>query len=250
MLTRQQLKKLHDEDLPLHIFEQDYVQALFLKELYKISEGLIFKGGTYLKHAHGLDRFSEDLDFTRISGSTEEEISEAAENMERYNIQAEVGKIQRGEQAISGRLQYQGPLYDGSDRSRGNIDLEISKRGDVFLDPEWNRLFFVYPEVRAVLCRGMEIREVLAEKLRALSMRSKGRDLYDVWYLIEQGVEVDNDLYRKKMEAVGEEPFIDLLGNEKAWKRDLDVLLVKPPSLEKVVEKVRQTLEKGGVLET
>lgn len=63
MIDRTRLGDLHGEALPLHILEQGYVQALFLQELYRETETLLFKGGTFLKHAHRLDRFSEDLDF-------------------------------------------------------------------------------------------------------------------------------------------------------------------------------------------
>ena len=49
MITRTQLKKLHKEKLPLHILEQDYIQALILIELYNQTESLVFKGGTLLK---------------------------------------------------------------------------------------------------------------------------------------------------------------------------------------------------------
>ncbi len=59
MITRSQLREIHRIELPLHILEQDYIQSLFLNELYRKERSLVFKGGTYLKHAFGLDRFSD-----------------------------------------------------------------------------------------------------------------------------------------------------------------------------------------------
>lgn len=45
--------------------EKDYVQHVFLAALYSVSATeFVFKGGTALQKAYGLDRFSEDLDFT------------------------------------------------------------------------------------------------------------------------------------------------------------------------------------------
>lgn len=41
--------------------------------------------------------------------------------------------------------------------------------------------------------------EIFAEKIRALLSRSKGRDLYDLWYLISQGARIDRDLVKEKL---------------------------------------------------
>ncbi len=34
MITRKKLRDIHGDKLPLHILEQDYVQSLFLQEIY------------------------------------------------------------------------------------------------------------------------------------------------------------------------------------------------------------------------
>src|SRR3990167_3542874 len=46
--------------------EKDYFQDLLLFNIYKQTNLLIFKGGTALYKLYGLQRFSEDLDFTLI----------------------------------------------------------------------------------------------------------------------------------------------------------------------------------------
>jgi len=58
LLDKKQLREIHTAQLPLHVFEQDYIQALFLHTLFQTSDVFVFKGGTFLKHAYGLDRFS------------------------------------------------------------------------------------------------------------------------------------------------------------------------------------------------
>ena len=144
MIDRNQLRRLNtDSDLPLHILEQDYVQSLFLTELYKKSDNLVFKGGTYLRHAHGLDRFSEDLDFSATSQFDVSVLEEVTKRLSDYNLDAELLHTENKEVSVTSVLRYSGPLYDGSDRSRGNIELEISNRDDVFLEPSWIKLFFV-----------------------------------------------------------------------------------------------------------
>ncbi|MFO8108912.1 MAG: hypothetical protein R6U17_00070 [Thermoplasmata archaeon] len=70
MITISKLREIHRKELLLHllellatipkrILEQDYIQSMFLNELYHRDGSSVFKGGTYLKHAFGLDRFSD-----------------------------------------------------------------------------------------------------------------------------------------------------------------------------------------------
>lgn len=248
MIDRARLRELHGVDLPLHVLEQDYVQALFLQELYRESEGLVFKGGTFLKHAHGLDRFSEDLDFTRYGDfQIVDVLSTAADRLERYGLPATIDRTERKPNAVLGRLRYEGPLFDGSDRSRGSVELEVSTRDDVVRDPEWRRLFVPYPETRAVTARCLVIEEAFAEKLRALSTRSLGRDLYDCWFLLEQGVSLELDLFERKMAVVDEPAQVTISTTAREWEQELAVLLEHPPAYGDVLETVVDAIEAAGL---
>lgn len=251
MIDRTRLREFHGGDLPLHILEQDYVQALFLQELYRESEDLVFKGGTYLKHAHGLDRFSEDLDFTAIvPKAIPEQLRAATNGLNRYGLPADIDRIESTARTVSARLRYEGPLYDGTERSRGTIDLEISTREDIFREPEWLRLFFPYPETRAVTARCLHIEEAFAEKLRALATRTRGRDLYDCWYLIQQGIAIDPALVERKLAVVGAQPEITISITEREWDRDLSVLVEHPPAYETVLDAVTDALRTADLSAT
>jgi predicted nucleotidyltransferase component of viral defense system len=253
MIERNRLREFHRQDLPLHILEQDYIQALFLVELYDRVDHLVFKGGTYLKHAHGLDRFSEDLDFT-LNGEEDVrgKMEDAADALSYYGVPSEVRDPGETETGLNLQLVYEGPLYDGTGRSKGRIDIEVSKRDGVFLSPEWTRLFFDYPEMGAVTCLGMKLEETMAEKLRALATRSQARDLYDVWFLLNKDVEPDIDLFERKMSVVGEDAVVRITVTEDDWNRDLAVFVEHPPTfadtLDRVVEELEQasfTVEQG-----
>ena len=236
MITREQLRRIHSANLPLHVFEQDYIQALFLHIVYKNFESMVFKGGTYLKHAYGLDRFSEDLDFTLIKPipRLEEIFQQMADELSVFGVTATIDHIEEKPVSFRARLVYNGPLYTGSERSQGHIHLELSKRNDIIHTPGWTRLFFPYPELRVISVLGLRKKEVLAEKLRALSMRGKPRDLYDVWFLLNQQVTIDPVLFQKKMNSVHEPPVVLIKLSEKEWSRDLAALLEHPPSFERV----------------
>ena len=244
MIDREQLRALHSEDLPLHVLEQDYIQALFLNELYKSSENLVFKGGTFLKHAHGLDRFSEDLDFTaKDSDNLRSELENTKNKLAEYGVKAELDRFEDKKVSFSCRLKYQGPLYQGSERSMGTIDIDISKRDDLILDPEWVRLFYDYPEIRVINALGLNKRELLAEKLRALSTRDKARDLYDCWFMVKQGTGPEKQLFLQKMKVVEAEPVIKISATEDLWERDLSMYLKNPPEFSKVKSELVGMLE-------
>ena len=245
MITRKQLREIHGGKLPLHILEQDYVQSIFLQELYKDVDTIVFKGGTFLKHGFGLDRFSEDLDFTQHrSDRLKNMFEDTASRMRSYGIEGDLDRIEEDQLSFNARLRYRGPLYNRSGRSY--INIEVSKRDDVFLKPEWTRLFFDYPETRVVNVLGLGKEEILAEKLRALSTRSKGRDLYDVWFLIKQNVIPDKQLYERKMRMMDRDPTIDISISEREYLRDLNILLVNPPGYGSIIGYVERKLTEKG----
>jgi len=248
MIDKKELRELHSNDLPLHVLEQDYIQALYLQKLYKKTEGLVFKGGTFLKHAHGLDRFSEDLDFTikRDSDRVVQNLEAAAENLSDYGVEANIDNVNENQNSITCRLRYRGPLYDGSEKSIGSIEIDASKRNDLVLDPVWTRLFFDYPEIRVANVLGLRKTELLAEKLRALTTREKARDLYDCWYLINQNTELDPELFQKKMNSVGRKTEIRISVTENSWKKDLEIFLEKPPEYDLVRDQLVNKLVEEG----
>jgi predicted nucleotidyltransferase component of viral defense system len=249
MITREQLRRIHSANLPLHVFEQDYVQALFLHIIYKNFESMVFRGGTYLRHAYGLDRFSEDLDFTLIQPipRLDKRFQRMADELSVFGVIATIDHIEEKPVSFSARLVYNGPLYTGLERSQGHIQLELSKRNDIIHTPGWTRLFFPYPELRVLSVLGLQKEEVLAEKLRALSMRGKPRDLYDVWFLLNQQVTIDPVLFQKKMDIVHEPPVVLITLSEKEWSRDLATLLEHPPSFEQIKTDVITTLKSYNI---
>ena len=80
----------------------------------------------------------------------------------------------------------------------------------------------------------------LAEKVRALLVRGKPRDLYDIWLLLRQGVSPDAALIARKLALYGitwsREALEDALARARAdWERDLRPLLPQFVACEDVV---------------
>ena len=65
MISIDELKKVKEQRrTTLYYEEKEYLQYIFLHAISKYPEHFIFKGGTCLRICYGLNRASEDLDFS------------------------------------------------------------------------------------------------------------------------------------------------------------------------------------------
>ena len=78
------------------------------------------------------------------------------------------------------------------------INLDFSFREKIF-EPQKSIIETDYPVLFTSYAYHLSKGEVFAEKIRAFVTRSKGRDLYDLWYLITQGARFDMHLVKEKL---------------------------------------------------
>ncbi len=237
MLTRNDLSPYKDATgFNLGQIEKDYVQHIFLMSLYRrISNELIFKGGTALQKTYGLNRFSEDLDFT-LSKKIELNIiiDKVLTGMDIFGCDATKKKIKEDDLSITIQIRVKGPLYEGSDKSLTYINLEVSKREKVLLSPLMNSVVPIYKDLPPYLLPTMNPSEIMAEKIRALFTRERSRDLYDLYFLIKKGVKTSIALINNKLsyydkEFDEEELFKVVKRKEKMWKSELKQLVTPVP---------------------
>ena len=81
------------------------------------------------------------------------------------------------------------------------LSVEISLRERVLLRPGTiSTARIAHPSgIEPVVVPRLDALELLAEKVRALVMRRAGRDIYDVYWLLERGVEFEPGLFLQKM---------------------------------------------------
>ena len=238
MLTRAQIQRLAQrQHIGLQVQERDYIQHLLLLALTNRSQALVFKGGTALRLVYRGNRFSEDLDFNAAAGA-DSPASVAAlralwqqvvEDLAAFGVPAELRNPWEGEAGYSLDVSYQGPLYDGRDRSKGKVRVDVSRR----FEPVETRRELVrseYDDVRPFVVTVLTPEHLLAEKVRALLVRAKPRDLYDVWLLLSQGVALEPALLQRKL-ALYDLPLTTatlepaLARAAADWERDLRPLL-------------------------
>lgn len=182
MLSRQQLEIINRKSLryPLHIAEKDYFLALVMQTIAASPTGktLIFKGGTALHHCY-LDqyRFSEDLDFS--SNKTPlplEEVRKIFETTDYLSVKKDY--LSNATIKIE-KLQYTGPLIQPN-----SLKVEIDFLQNVLLPPQTLAYHNVWGVDFTVAV--MDIKEICAEKIRAMSDRARYRDFYDIYLLLEK----------------------------------------------------------------
>src|SRR3989338_5293755 len=93
--------------------EKEYLQHIILQLIYSQTSALLFKGGTAIKKAYGLKRFSEDLDFTKIGEANFNDLFEkiSKELLSKFEYQNAVKKMKVKEEiGVSFRFDITGPL--------------------------------------------------------------------------------------------------------------------------------------------
>lgn len=231
--------------------EKDYLLNLMLKtvSVNKISNYLEFKGGTALYMFNGLDRFSEDLDFTYIGkDALAKEMADALitpvikDFSLSYNVAKNRGNIivkdERGN--VSGtrtEIFIEGPLFIRTG-TRHKIKIDISTRNDTIMKPEHANLVSKYNDIGTMLVYKMPTEEILTEKLCAIAERSKARDLYDVYFLLRyKSASFDEKMldekFDRRKEPLDKKAVIDAVHgtDESSWKEELYYLIKELPEL-------------------
>ncbi len=218
MLTRQQIQRLAQRHaIGLHAQERDYLQHLILALLYSRAQKLIFKGGTALRLAYRGNRYSEDLDFNApglAAAGVEMEWQAVIAGLAAYGIEAELRNPWRTDVGYSVDLSYRGPLYDGRDRTKGKVRLDANLRPET-VAVQSILITSEYDDIRPFVLSVISREHLLAEKVRALVVRGKPRDLYDLWLLVNQGVKPPEALLQEKLDLY------DLVWSKDAWQAGL-----------------------------
>jgi predicted nucleotidyltransferase component of viral defense system len=199
MITAEQLRSLAGKyQIDQYSILREYLQLLFLKYFYesKESQKIYFKGGTAIHFLFGSFRFSEDLDFTsllpasgirillgKIMGKLETEVA---------GLELHTSGVK--EHALTAVVKYRPGL-----KYPLTIRLEFSLR-EKPLTHAVSPIETLFPVGAYPLVVHLDSEELLAEKVRAILTRHKGRDLFDFWFLLSKGVKINNNYVQNKMD--------------------------------------------------
>lgn len=171
---------------------KEYVELLALEWITRspYAAKLIFIGGTNLRLIHGIDRFSEDLDFD-CKGLTENEFLRMTEELVKYlQLQGLNAELRNKENArltaFRSNVHFPELLFDlqltGHREERFLMKIEAQDQGVDYLREmaivQRNGFSFPVPVP--------PISVLLSMKLCALLTRQKGRDFYDTMFLMQR----------------------------------------------------------------
>jgi len=181
--------------------EKDYYQNTLLFILYqKTSKELVFKGGTALAKCYGLNRFSEDLDFT--ASERGDYFGMIRQGLASFGVRYSEKRQTPSDESAAMMVKVEGPLYKGSDKTLCSVTADVSFREKVIMEPRIITIGHHMDIIPAFDVYTMKEEEIMAEKTRALMTRTSARDLYDICFLISKGVEVEKNIINKKLSAV------------------------------------------------
>jgi len=248
---RELLEKARQRNLSLQMIEKDYVLGWLLFGVSKIP-GLVFKGGTALSKIYFPEiwRLSEDLDFA----FPEEDLSHVLPQIEQALSQSErasgikfkIKSQHLNPQYLQLKIQYDALL------GRNWVKLDLTKEEvlDTVQSRKLKQGYSDYPEFEISV---ESLEEIFAEKLRSLIERTKCRDYYDVWQLLELKPDFakTKSLFLKKCEIKqikfqGPAQFFpgDLKEILKPyWERELGRLVRPLPDLDAVLVEMRKGLD-------
>jgi len=185
-----------------HILKE-YLQLMIMDYLSSTPyvQKISFIGGTNLRLVKGIDRFSEDLDFDCKNLSKEEFMemtNEIIQFLERSGLQVETrDKDNPKLTAFRRNIHFPELLFDlglsGHKEERFLIKVESQDQGieynSILANIKGCGFFFPFPvPSNGVLC---------SMKIAAMLARSKGRDFYDLMFLLSQS-KPDYDFLQKR----------------------------------------------------
>jgi len=177
---------------------REYLQLLFLKYFYtqKESEKVYFKGGTALRFLYDSFRFSEDLDFTSLLPEKKIKvlINETLQDLNKETERVTFKKTKSIANSFSGRIFQENPEF----KFPLTIKLDFSLREKPFFT-ETSYIETIFPIGPYPQISHLKIEEIMAEKVRAILARTRGRDFFDLWFLLSKEILLDWDLINKKI---------------------------------------------------
>lgn len=228
MIRKREIEqKAETQNVPKSTIDKDWVLGHFIDAMYSIPvcrDNLVFKGGTCLRKCYFPEyRFSEDLDFTStdpnfvLDKKTLTHITNLITS--RTDVPLYIQEITelRFKDQLTGYkaiVKYWGADHSSNqappppERWSTSVKIEIILYERMVFPTEAREVFHPYSDSLSetpLVIPCYSLREVLAEKLRALIQRSytAPRDFYDIWYLANNQSSIDwkeiRDAFHVKM---------------------------------------------------
>ena len=182
---------------------REYAQVIILYSIYghANAQRMFFLGGTALRFAFDLPRFSEDLDFN-AKGLSEEDFKEILRLAKRslgkegfdsdYEIKKR-GTLFVGKLKLVNILQLYKASVARDEKLLIKIEVNQPER-DILAEP-----FIMNGFAYSFSALLMERKQLISEKIATFLSRKRGRDIYDILFMLRRRIPFDKSV----LEAVG-----------------------------------------------
>lgn len=212
---------------------------LFCLEQHGLLDNIIFQGGTLLRLGHGGERLSEDLDFVAGANFTPSDLSPIKLGIEkfffeRYGLAVEVKEPKKAPKNVESRgvavnrWRVNATIHpERKDLPRQRVRIEVANvpahtKEIVSIRAHYDFLPDGYDDVLIV---SETLSEVMADKLISLPTNTRYiryRDIWDLYWLVQRGVQVDMNLVEQKIIDYQLSEYVDSL--DKMIKRFPDIV--------------------------
>jgi predicted nucleotidyltransferase component of viral defense system len=248
MLTLSEIEKNYPE--PLRGFKRfilrEYLQHKILQLIYdsEYARQLVFLGGTCLRIVHGNSRFSEDLDFDNlaIKEETFEKIAtHISKELEQEGYSVEMKTVYKG--AYHCYIRFPELLYkEGlSGHTEEKILIQLDTEPQHFEFTPQRYILNRFDVFTTMFITPLEI--LLAQKFYAIinRERNKGRDFYDVVFILSKIDQPDYDYLKLKLNITNATQLKDAVLHKcssidmKEMAKDVQPFLFNPADIKKVI---------------
>jgi predicted nucleotidyltransferase component of viral defense system len=242
-LNQYQAKTEEEEENALKEITQEI--ALYALAQSGFFEAAVFQGGTCLRIVHGVDRFSEDLDFA-LKSPGKLDLSTYLEKtgpiMQAYGFDMEISGADKANKSVQTRF-----LKDDSLKkiislkhlrdTRKKINIKIELDTDPPAHGHEEMKFVEFPTDFSLLAH--DLPTLLSGKIHALLCRKfvKGRDWYDFSWYISQKVKPNYEFLASALKQTGPWKGKSLRVDQEWVKKTLDAK-VREMEWKKVIEDV------------
>lgn len=193
---------------------KEITQEVALYSLYKVGffQSVSFLGGTSLRILHGLDRFSEDLDFSTLKPNTEFDLigllEKAMLHMNAYGYDLNIDQKDLADKNVQSRFLKDDSIkkvltFKHMQDTRAKIKIKVEVDTNPPLGSKQVVEYVDFPMDFPVVAH--DLPSLFAGKLHALLCRPypKGRDWYDFLWYISNGVKPNLDFFQNAIWQLG-----------------------------------------------
>jgi predicted nucleotidyltransferase component of viral defense system len=208
MLNLSEILKNYPENLQIHrsFILREYLQYKILEILFEseFATKFCFLGGTCLRLVHNNTRFSEDLDFDNFQ-ITENEFSKVTDiikkGLEKQGFLVEIKQVIKG--AFNCYIRFNNLLFEQglSGYRDEKILIKIDTEPQHFDFKPEIKILNKFDVTTSIYSTPLDL--LLAQKFTALCLRkkSKGRDFFDIVFLLSKSIKPNYDFLEMKLDA-------------------------------------------------